>query len=36
MWFVKLADYFDSSGRLVVGDSFFFFFFFVLHTIHVT
>ena len=21
MWFVKLADYFDSSGRLVVGDS---------------
>ena len=21
MWFVNLADYFDSSGRLVVGDS---------------
>ena len=21
MWFVKLADYFNSSGRLVVGDS---------------
>ena len=21
MWFVKLADYFDSSGWLVVGDS---------------
>ena len=21
MWFVKLEDYFDSSGRLVVDDS---------------